>query len=242
MGKLNNDQGIVSQLLSDPQLAEDISQTAASASVWGGQVTQGEGTLGKLSTDPAPFNRALALMKKGEHVLTSLEARLDRLSDVIVSTDALIQKVNQGDGTAAQLVNNPDLYNQVHATAEKMERFTDRAQSGEGIVGKLVSDPTLAKHITSSTESVAALTEKLNTPGNTLDKLATSSDLLDDLLSATNRLEAILTKVNGGEGSFGKLTNDKQTAENLSQLIANLKTLAADIQANPQKYVEFSLF
>ena len=239
---LNDGQGIATQLLSDEQLAENIAQSAASAALWGQQVTHGEGTLGKLSRDAALFNRALALTTKGERVLESLEARLDRLDAAIALTEALIQKVDRGDGTAAKFVNRPELYNQVHATAEKMEQFIELAQSSEGTVGRLMADAVLADQITTTTASVAALTQKLNTPGNTLDKLSTGSDLVDSLLATTVQLESILNKINSGEGSLGKLTDDQQTAESLSQLLANLRTLIADIHANPKKYVKLSLF
>ena len=241
MGELNHGRGTIPQLLSEGQLAENIKQSAASTAVWSKQMAQGEGTLGKLSTDPELLNRMLDLMTKWERVMTSLEARLERLDSVMASTDALVQKVDHGNGTAAKLVNTPDLHDQIHETAEKMEQFVNLAQSGEGTVGRLVSDPTLAKQITASTESVAALTEKLNTPGNTLDKLATGADLLERLQRTTSQLESILTKINSGDGSLGKLTNDRQTSENLSQLITNLKTLIADVQANPEKYVNLKV-
>lgn len=238
VGELNEGRGLLPQLLSEEELAENVTQSTAWAAKWGQQAVQGEGTLGKLSTDPALFNRAERILKS----LENLEAHLERVDSVIASTGSLIQKIDHGDGTAAQIINSPDLHNQSYTAAKKMEQFINKAQSGKGTVGALVSDPTLAKQVTASAESIAELTEKLNTPGNTLDKLATGSELLDHLLATTRQLEAVLAKINGGEGSVGKLTSDSQTAENLSKLISNLKILTADIEANPKKYVEFSLF
>jgi phospholipid/cholesterol/gamma-HCH transport system substrate-binding protein len=239
MSNLNAGQGILPQLLSDGQLAENITQSAASTAVWGKQVTNGEGTLGKLSTDAALFNQALTLATKGDRVLENLETRLEA---AIALTEVLVQKISDGDGTAAKFVNTPELYNQIHATAERMEQFMEIAQSGEGTVGQFMSDAMFAEQVSATTASLATLTQKLNTPGNTFDTLATGSDLVDSLLATTVHLESILTKVNNGEGSLGKLTDDQQTAESLSQLIANLRTLIADIHANPKKYVKLSLF
>ncbi|MCZ6681198.1 MAG: MlaD family protein [Candidatus Poribacteria bacterium] len=238
VGELKDGQGLLSQLLSEEELAENIAQSAAWAAKWGQQVTQGEGTLGKLSTDPALFDRAERILKS----LDNLEARLDHIDSVIASTKSVVRKIDRGEGTAAKVINNPELYNQSHTTFEKMGQFIDQAHSGEGTIGRLVSDPTLAKQITASSESIAALTDKLNTPGSTLDRLATGSDLLDHLLATTNQLESIMTKINSGAGSLGKLTHDQQTAEDLSKLINNLKALSADVQAHPKRYVEFSLF
>lgn len=239
MSNLNEGEGLLPQLLSDGELAENVTQSAASTAVWGKNVANGEGTLGKLSTDAALFNQALAFTTKGDRVLENLEARLER---AIALTEVLIEKISHGEGTAAKFVNTPELYNQIHATAEKMEQFIELAQSGEGAVGQLLSNAMFAEQISATTASIASLTQKLNTPGNTIDTLATGSDLVDSLLATTVHLESILTRVDNGEGSLGQLTADPQTAESLLRLVDNLRTLIADIHANPKKYVKLSLF
>ena len=238
VGELNEGDGLLPQLLSRKEIAENVTQSTAWVAKWGQQTVQGEGTLGKLSTDPALFNRTERILVS----LETLEARFNRLDLLIDSANALIQKIENGEGTAARIINRPDLYDQSVATSQKVEQLIDRAQSGEGTVGKLVSDPSLAKSITTSTESIAQLTDKLNTPGNTLDKLTSGAELFDHLNATTKQLEAVLVKINTGEGSLSKLANDKKTAEELSTLIYNLKVLAADIEAHPKKYVGFSLF
>lgn len=239
---LNNGQGLIPQLLSEPQIAENVTKSTASLATVGQQMTQGEGTLGKLNTNPALFDQASDLMTRWDSVLTNFEERLNRLDSVIAQMDTTLQKAHHGEGTVAQLINTPNLHNQVYATSKKMEQFIEQAQSGEGTVGRLITDPSLAEHVKASAASIDKLTAKLNTPENTLDKLATGSNLLDHLQETMNQLESISTKINNGEGSLGKLTNDDQTAEALSRLITNLKELAADMQANPKKYVRFSLF
>ena len=238
VGELNEGDGLLPQLLSKKEIAENVTQSTAWVAKWGEQTVQGEGTLGKLNTDPALFNRAERILES----LESLEARFNRLDALISSADALVQKIESGEGTAARIINRPDLYDQSVATSQKVEQLIDQAQSGEGTVGKLVSDPSLAESITTSTESIAQLTDKLNTPGNTLDKLTSGAELFNHLTATTKQLETVLVKINTGEGSLSKLANDKKTAEELSKLIYNLKVLAADIEAHPKKYVGFSLF
>ena len=238
VGELNDGEGLLPQLLSKKEIAENVTQSTAWAAKWGKQTVQGEGTLGKLNADPALFNRAERILES----LESLEARFNRLDALIGSADALVQKIESGEGTAAKIINRPDLYDQSVVTSQKVEQLIDQAQLGEGTVGKLVSDPSLAESITTSTESIAQLTDKLNTPGNTLDKLTSGAELFNHLTATTQQLEAVLVKINTGEGSLSKLANDKKTADELSKLIYNLKVLAADIEAHPKKYVGFSLF
>ncbi len=238
VGELHEGDGLLPQLLSKEEIAENVTQSTAWVAKWGQQTVQGEGTLGKLNTDPSLFDRAERILAS----LESLEARFNRLDSLIRSADALVQKIESGEGTAAKIINRPDLYNQSVATSQKIEQFIDKAQSSEGTVGKLVADPDLAQSITTSTESIAQLTGKLNTPGNTLDKLTSGAELFDHLTATTRQLETVLGKINDGEGSLSKLANDRKTAEELSTLIYNLKVLAADIEAHPKKYVGFSLF
>ena len=238
VGELNEGNGLLPQLLSKREIAENVTQSTAWVAKWGQQAAQGEGTLGKLSTDPALFNRTERILES----LENLEARFNQLDSLIGSTDALIQKIENGEGTASRIINRPDLYDQSVATSQKMEQFIDQVQSGEGTIGKLVSDPSLAKSVTTSTESIAQLTNKLNTPGNTLDKLTSGTELFDHLNATAKQLETVLAKINDGEGSLSKLANDKKTAEELTTLIYNLKVLAGDIEAQPKKYVGFSLF
>jgi phospholipid/cholesterol/gamma-HCH transport system substrate-binding protein len=48
--------------------------------------------------------------------------------------------------------------------------------------------------------------------------------------------------VNKGEGTLGLLVTDKELYTNLTKSTANLESLLADLEANPKRYVHFSLF
>ena len=236
--QLKSGHGLFPQLLSEEQLAEDVKQSVEWTAKWGQKLAHGEGTLGKLINNPSLFNRAEIVLKN----LETLEARLDRIDSVAVSTERLIQKIDRGNGSAAQLVNRPDLYDQARKSVEKIHHFVAEAELNNSALGKLVSNQEMGEQIADSVESVTKLTKKLNTPQSTLDRLITSSDLLDHLIGTTGELQSILKKINEGEGSLSRLTNDAKTAEELSELIVKLKALTADIQAHPKKYVEFNLF
>ncbi len=77
-----------------------------------------------------------------------------------------------------------------------------------------------------------------------------SSSLAEvDMAATVGRLDAAadginetVAALNSGDGSLGMLLNDAALYESLSQASANLATLLADMEANPKRYVHFSLF
>ncbi len=62
------------------------------------------------------------------------------------------------------------------------------------------------------------------------------------LSALSDQLTGIATKLNRGEGSAGELLNNKEYVQNLNATVTELKLLIADIQKNPGKYVNVSVF
>ena len=52
----------------------------------------------------------------------------------------------------------------------------------------------------------------------------------------------VLEKVNRGEGSIGKLLNTSELHDELNKTVIVLRDLLDDLEANPNRYVHFSLF
>lgn len=112
----------------------------------------------------------------------------------------------------------------------------------------------------------AALTGSLRHTAEALEKTATGPELdrsvkridrvtakLDSIASVLDRTarssESILARIDRGEGSLGKLTTDDALYNNASEAAAAMKKaaeeferLAADVRADPKKYVKLSLF
>lgn len=54
--------------------------------------------------------------------------------------------------------------------------------------------------------------------------------------------DSVLSKINHGEGSLGLLVNDPSMYRRVDSLLGELQGLAADVRANPKKYVSVRLF
>jgi phospholipid/cholesterol/gamma-HCH transport system substrate-binding protein len=113
---------------------------------------------------------------------------------------------------------------------------------------------------------VAALTGSLRRTAEALEKTTTGPELdrsvkridlvtakLDSIASVLDRTarlsENVLARIDRGEGSLGKLTKDDALYNNASEAAATMKKaaeefarLAADVRADPKKYLKLSVF
>jgi phospholipid/cholesterol/gamma-HCH transport system substrate-binding protein len=73
-------------------------------------------------------------------------------------------------------------------------------------------------------------------------KNAGIDSLVTRLAMTSESLASITSAINAGEGSVGKLIYEDSIYQQISVLITNLDSLIRDVNANPKKYVGFSLF
>jgi phospholipid/cholesterol/gamma-HCH transport system substrate-binding protein len=106
-----------------------------------------------------------------------------------------------------------------------------------------------------SIEDLKKFTAMLSSNSSTLDAslknlaaitdTVASADLSSSLASLKTSLRHVSELVDGmskGQGSVGKLMTNDSLYTNLNNTLYNLDLLLQDMQANPKKYVHFSLF
>ena len=71
---------------------------------------------------------------------------------------------------------------------------------------------------------------------------ANLSQTILNLKTTLDKTSAVFDKVNRGEGTLGKLVNDDSLYTNLNNTAHDLDLLVKDMNANPKKYVHFSMF
>jgi phospholipid/cholesterol/gamma-HCH transport system substrate-binding protein len=114
---------------------------------------------------------------------------------------------------------------QLAALSTSLRRTSATAERAAGGVERLTTGPELQQsiaHIDSLTAQLDVTTRSLN--------------------AASTSLNSILGRMDRGEGTLGKLSRDDSLYVNLNQAVVNLKTLVADFQANPKKYINVSVF
>lgn len=130
---------------------------------------EGDGSFGKLVSDPTLY---------------------ERLTDALERFNNVAEQVQNGSGTLAKLINNPELFNSTNETLKRAQNILDRIEKGEGTLGKLSKDPMLYENSRQAIERFAALVDQINRGEGTIGKLLKDPGLYNNL----NQSSAEITK------------------------------------------------
>jgi phospholipid/cholesterol/gamma-HCH transport system substrate-binding protein len=198
-------------------------------------ITQGKGTLGKLSNDPALYQNIVKLT--GE-------------------LNALAVTINHGEGSLGKLARSPEPYNKLVTILNRADQTLQDIQDSEGTLNRLIYDKTLydklvtlAEKSNQAAEDVRELNKKITSKDGTLGMLLNDRELYDKgmvlLTRADNSvtsIENITAKVNSGDGTAGRLVNDKELYERMNRMVEDVDALVKDFKEHPRKYIKFSVF
>ena len=116
----------------------------------------------------------------------------------------------------------------------------------------LVSNEARVSSSVQSIESISKVIQsQTNNINNAINNISEFSNdlksieliqLSNQMISISDNLDSLLISINQGEGSLSKLLNQDIIHDDLSHTIQNIDHLISDIQKNPQRYVNISLW
>jgi len=168
-----------------------------------------------------------------------------KTEELIGSVESIIVSVNAFWDTSAAYTIDESLYEVRDAVAT----FGELANN----LSILVSNETeqvnrILKNVHEITEGVAAQSEQIT---STINNIAAITDtivnadvkgVIVETKSTLEELNGVLSKVNEGQGTIGKLMHTDSLHNELVQTNQSIQNLLDDMQANPNKFVHFSLF
>jgi len=169
---------------------------------------------------------ALAMFKAGEEAIGEARSVVDNL-------DALLNRMNRGEGTLGQLATDDQLYHELTKLASRLTRLTANLQQNQE---RIVSS------VEKTATTVERLSEQVNSNTGTIGKLVNDPQLYDNLTATSASLDTIMHKLNTAEGSLGLLVSDTALYVEMTNLLARINNLVTDIEKNPRKYFKFSIF
>jgi phospholipid/cholesterol/gamma-HCH transport system substrate-binding protein len=131
----------------------------------------GEGSFGKIVSDPELYRRLTASLEK---------------------FNSLAEKMQSGSGTIPKLINDPALYNNAAETLKKAQSVMDRIEKGEGTLGKLSQDTALYEKTRLALERFASLAEQIEKGNGTMGKLLKDPGLYNNLDQSTAEISKLL--------------------------------------------------
>ncbi|SVB40853.1 uncharacterized protein METZ01_LOCUS193707, partial [marine metagenome] len=72
--------------------------------------------------------------------------------------------------------------------------------------------------------------------------IAAIAEMGENLDSATESLRSVLARIDSGQGTLGRLSTDEALYESLNSAAETLAVLLKDLQENPSKYINLSIF
>lgn len=169
-------------------------------------------------------------------------ASMEKITEFLVKLDKFLQKVEAGEGTTGRLISDPSLYNNLNNAAQSLGRIVKEFDESKGSLRMLMKDDKLYTSLTSTAASLDELTKKMNQGSGSFRKLVEDPALYDNLVATSKKLNSIVEKVDSGDGAAALLLNDKTVAQDLREIVAELKSMTKEMKENPRRYFKFSVF
>ena len=137
-------------------------------------VARGDGTIGKLLTDRALY---------------------DRLNGTLGSTSALLARLQNPSGSVGKMLDDPQLYNNLTDMVTQLDSLATGLNSGRGSAGKLLRDDSLYTNLVTVTARADSLVASLSKGNGTASKLLSDTTLYNQMVQAVGHLNEILADI-----------------------------------------------
>jgi phospholipid/cholesterol/gamma-HCH transport system substrate-binding protein len=161
----------------------------------------------------------------------------DKAESLIVTVDSLMSALHYiFDGNTSAML---------QASIQNLESSTDGISDMLSDQGKLTA---MIGHLEAVTLNLKNHNEQLASAMGNIESITDSiaRSELKSTITNTNKTLAethlILEKINQGEGTLGMLVNNDSLYQNLTSLSQELDLLLRDLQENPKKYINVSIF
>ena len=138
-----------------------------------------------------------------------------------------------------------NLHSSVASLDVTMKNFADLSKKLNAESDQLASVIRNANSITTNIkDNNEHISNVIKNAETTTDHLAKApiEQTVKDLQAMASQLNGIAEKINRGEGSLGMAVNDKQLYSEINNTLAGLKSLMADIEAHPSRYINVTIF
>lgn len=106
--------------------------------------------------------------------------------------------------------------------------------------GMMANTNQITQTIADNSQNIDSIIQNFQTLSSKMSKLD-----LENTLNATKKTleqaSELLASINNGEGTLGKIAKDENLYKSIDSTIGSLNFLLKDLQANPKRYVSFSL-
>lgn len=185
-----------------------------------GMVEQGKGSIGKLLTDDALYQR---------------------LVSTIAEVQGIAANIGSGNGTIGKLLYDEALYEDFRATIKRTDAVIADLQAGKGSAGKLLKDPALYDDTRATIAELKKTIDGINKGEGTAGKLLKDEELYRNINRLVARLDSVVERLQSGQGTMGQLMVNPQLYESMNGTMKEMNSFMKDFRANPKKFLTIQL-
>ncbi len=162
-------------------------------------------------------------------VVKASQGTIESLNVILAKMDKIVDKLQNGEGSVGQLINNPDLYVKASQTVDEVHKLTLQLNSGKGTIGKLMNDDQLYDHLNDTAAKLDNIATALSDGKGSAGKLLHDDKLYDNLNATMAHANSLLAEADAGKGGLGILVKDPAFATKLSDTVNKLDLLLTNV-------------
>jgi len=148
---LKEETGIDAMAQKAPEITGSIDTLLSNLKTVSGKIAAGEGSVGKMITDTALYENLVNVLDRTTKVLAEIQRNqkeiLSKLGSTLDNTTNITAKMDTGDGSLGQIVNDKRLYENAANSAQRLDSILAKIDRGQGSAGALVNDAELYEEI-----------------------------------------------------------------------------------------------
>jgi phospholipid/cholesterol/gamma-HCH transport system substrate-binding protein len=174
----------------------------------------------------------------GDNVTILGEAPVDVIEELgaaVEGLQAMIDAVNEGQGTMGKLLNDDTIYNNIVVVSENLKEMGESIEKGEGTLARLLQDDTVYENVEVLTANFRDISDHLISGKGTLGSLIYSdSGFYDDFAATMSAWRSISESISEGEGTMGRLVRDARLYDEATLLVEDARAAVDDLrEASP---------
>ncbi|MDE1160383.1 MAG: MlaD family protein [Acidobacteriaceae bacterium] len=164
-------------------------------------------------------------------VMSESKTTLQTLNGTLGKLNAIVDGIQNGEGTAGQLLKNREMFDNLNATTRDLHTLVANLNSGHGSAGKLLHDNDLYNHLDSTAAKLDTIASGLQQGKGSAGKLLTDDSLYNNLNESLTHLNSMLADADHGKGALGLLTKDPAFARKLDHTVTGLDDLLSGVNS-----------
>jgi phospholipid/cholesterol/gamma-HCH transport system substrate-binding protein len=176
-----------------------------------------------------------------DNISTQVNPILAHVAHVVIGLDTVLSGINQilDEGSRANLRNGIAALN---TTTENFAALSQRLnKESEALAAIIHNANSFMANLSKNNAYINTILGNVKTMSHQL-AAAPLQETVQKVHDVAAGLDTLLAKINNGAGSIGMAVNDKKMYEELTHTLANLKSLMADIEAHPSRYINVTVF